>query len=76
MCLSLNDVTECLDEPAALGGVPPAVEARDGAVGNQKVGMAGDPVRGHAVRLSPGLPIVHHLHSVVQLVSLASLTRY
>ena len=72
MCLSLNDVTECLDEPTALGCVPPTVEARDSAVGNQKVSMAGDPVGGHAVRLSP-LPIVHHLDSVVQLVSLASL---
>ena len=73
MCLSLNDVTECLDEPAALGGVPPAVEARDSAVGDKKVGMAGDPVRGNSVRLRPGLPSVHHLDTVVQLVALASL---
>ena len=72
MCLSLNDVTECLDEPTALGCVSPAVEARDGAVGNQKVCMAGDPVGGHSIRLSP-LTIVHHLDSMVQLVSLASL---
>ena len=70
--LSLNDVTECLDEPTALGCVPPAVEAWHGAVGNQKVSMAGDPVGGHTVRLSP-LTIVHHLDSMVQLVSLASL---
>ena len=72
MSLSLDDVTEGLDEPASLGGVPPAVEARHGAVGNKKVCMAGDPVGGHTVRLSP-LTSVHHLHSVVQLVSLASL---
>ena len=72
MSLPLNDVTECLYEPTALGCVPPAVEAGDGAVGNQKVGMAGDPVGGHTVSLRP-LPSVHHLDSVVQLVPLAGL---
>ena len=73
MPLLLNDVTEGLNEPAALRGVPPAVEAWHSAVGNQKVGMAGDPVRGNSVRLRPGLPSVHHLDPVVQLVALASL---
>ena len=65
-------MAECLDEPTALGGVPPAVEAGHGAVGNKKVCVAGDPVGGHPVSLSP-LTSVHHLHSVVQLVPLASL---
>ena len=72
MCFPLNDMTECLDEPTALGGVPPAVEAGHSAVGNKKVGMAGDPVGGHTVSLS-AFTIVHHLDSMVQLVSLASL---
>ena len=40
--LSLHDMTECLDEPTAVGAVPPAEEARDGAAGNQKVCTAGD----------------------------------
>ena len=48
MSLPLNDVTECLYEPTALGCVPPAVEAGDGAVGNQKVGMAGYFIGGGA----------------------------
>ena len=41
--LPLNDVTEGLYEPAALGGVPPAVEARNCAVDYQKVRMIGNP---------------------------------
>ena len=73
MCFPLNDMAECLDEPTALGGVPPAVEAWHGAVGNKKVCMTGDPVGGHTVSLSPLLTSVHHLHAVVQLVPLASL---
>ena len=72
MCFPLNDMAECLDEPTALGGISPAVEARDSAVGDKKVGMAGDPVCGHTISLST-FPRVNHLHSVVQLVSLTSL---
>ena len=49
MCFPLNDMAECLDEPTALGGISPAVEARDSAVGDKKVGMAGDPVCGHTM---------------------------
>ena len=44
--LPLNDVTECLYEPTALGGVPPAVEARHRGVGEKEVSVERGPVGG------------------------------
>ena len=43
--LSLQDMHQCLNKPAPRCCVPPAVEARDGAVDYQKVGMVGDPTQ-------------------------------
>ena len=43
-------------------------------VGNKKVSMAGDPVGGWSIMISAMFTSVHHFHTVVQLVSLASLT--
>ena len=45
MPLSLQDMHQCLNKPAPRCCVPPAVEARDGAVDYQKVGMVGNPAK-------------------------------
>ena len=42
---SLQHMHQCLDKPAACCCVPPAVEARNGALDNQKVGVVGNPTK-------------------------------
>ena len=85
MGLPLDDVTECLYEPAASRGVSPAVKPRDGAtdiqicghayyllrvpVGYQKVCMVWYFIRS----CSSIMLCPDHVSAMVQLVSLTSL---
>ena len=69
--LSLDDIAQGLDEPTALSGVSPAVESRNSAVSNQKVRVAWYFVGGGSSVMLSG----HHLDTMIQLVSLASLDK-
>ena len=45
LCFPLQDMNKSLNKVAACCCVPPAVEARNGALNNQKVGMTGNPTK-------------------------------
>lgn len=64
---------EDLDEPAAVGGVPPAVVAGDGGVRQQEVGVQRRSVRGEAVGGLPPSCLLDHLCPLVHPVALAGL---
>ena len=45
LCFPLQHVNKSLNKPAASCSVSPAVEARNGGINNQKVGVTGNPAK-------------------------------
>ena len=43
LCFPLQHMNKSLNKPGAFFSVPPAVEARNSALNNQKVGVTGNP---------------------------------